>query len=102
MCKSVHPEKNVHPKADRDEPQSVDERSESAGVGPKAPGGRAKRGRRRRTERTLRTEQHWSFSTPLIELTNSVAKYVVHFAIAIVNESAAIFAICAEMGGLAS
>ena len=54
------------PKADRDEPRSADERSESAGVGPKAPGGRAKRGRRRRTERTLRTEPHWSFSTPLI------------------------------------
>ena len=45
-------------KADRDEPRSADERSESAGVGPKAPGGRAKRGRRRRTERTLRTEPH--------------------------------------------
>ena len=45
-------------KADRDEPRSADERSESAGVGPKAPGGRAKGGRRRRTERTLRTEPH--------------------------------------------
>ena len=38
--------------------RSADERSESAGVGPKAPGGQAKRGRRRRTERTLRTEPH--------------------------------------------
>ena len=54
------------PKADRDKPRSADERSESAGVGPKAPGGRAKRGRRRRTESTLRTEPLWSFSTVLI------------------------------------
>ena len=63
MCVSNVPSES---KADRDEPRSADERSESAGVGPKTPGGRAKRGRRRRTERLLRTEPHWSFSTPLI------------------------------------
>ena len=63
---SVSPSRPSGSKADRDEPRSVDERSESAGVGPKAPSGRAKRGRWRRTERTLRTEPHWSFGTALI------------------------------------
>ena len=63
VCSNVPSE----PKADRDEPRSADERSESAGVGPKAPGGRAKRGRRRQTERPLRTEPHWSFSTVFLE-----------------------------------